>query len=66
MTQRELHREIARSTGESVDFIRNFGFTEVCVPAPCNRTSKGSRVAVKARLRYRRVRRHQPQALRAA
>ena len=32
MTQRQLDRSVARATGESVDFIRHFGFSEVEMP----------------------------------
>jgi|HubBroStandDraft_4_1064222.scaffolds.fasta_scaffold2144446_1 hypothetical protein len=32
MTQRQLDRSVARATGESVDFIRQFGFSEMPMP----------------------------------
>lgn len=31
MSQRDLDREVARTTGESVSMIRSFGFSEPCV-----------------------------------
>ena len=34
MTQRELERELADVTGESMDTIRNLGFSLVEVPDP--------------------------------
>ena len=34
MTQRELDRELAHVTGESVDTIRNLGFSLVETPEP--------------------------------
>jgi hypothetical protein len=64
MTQRQLNREIARSTGESVEFIRNFGFSEICVPAPLL-TGRGSRRAIKVR-RARRLLKPPQQFLKAA
>jgi hypothetical protein len=66
MTQSELNREVARVTGESVGFIRNFGFCEVRVPSAPDWTGKGSRIAIRARKAYRRVRPQQQQVLKAA
>ncbi len=49
MTQAQLDRSVARLTGESVDFIHQFGFSEMHVrPAP-HRTRKASRLTVRAR-----------------
>ena len=38
MTQRDLDRQIARATGESVSTIRNLGFSVLEMPEPEPRT----------------------------
>jgi hypothetical protein len=53
MTQAQLDREVARATGESVEFVRNSGFSEVQVPFVPDWTRKAARIAGRVRRLYR-------------
>jgi len=66
MTQAQLDRAVARATGESVDFVRNFGFSEMRLPSAPHWARKVSRIAARARQAYRRLRPQQEQVLKAA
>jgi hypothetical protein len=41
MSQNQLNREVAHATGESVGFIRHFGFGVVIVPKRSNQPRRG-------------------------
>lgn len=56
MTQAQLNREVARATGETVDFIKQMGFVAVVVPAPCAHARRHRH----RRGRYQRLPRHVP------
>jgi hypothetical protein len=66
MTQVQLDRAVARATGESVAFVRRFGFSEIRSPSAPHWTRKAGRIAARARLAYRPARPHEVQLLRAA
>ena len=54
MTQVQLDRAVARATGESVDFIRAFGFSALRLPSAPHWTRKASRISARALQIYRR------------
>jgi hypothetical protein len=66
MTQVQLDRAVARATGESVTFVRRFGFSEIRPPAAPQWTRKARRLAARARLAYRPARPHEVPVLWAA
>jgi hypothetical protein len=66
MTQAQLDREVARATGESVEFVRNSGFSEVQVPSIPDWTRKAARIAGRVRRLYRRPAGPQQPMLKAA
>jgi hypothetical protein len=66
MTQVQLDRAVARATGESVAFVRRFGFSEIRSPSAPQWTRKAGLLAARARLAYRPARPHEVQVLRAA
>ena len=46
MKQSQINREVARATGESVEFIRKRGFDIIIVPVPRNRPRRGGAQAI--------------------
>jgi hypothetical protein len=60
MTQVQLDRAVARATGESVEFVRRFGFSEIRSPTAPHGTRKARRLA------YRPVRPHEVPLWKAA
>jgi hypothetical protein len=47
MSQAQLEREVARSTGESVGFIRSMGFSELNIPRPQHPRRFGRQAAIR-------------------
>lgn len=47
MSQAQLEREVARTTGESVGFIRSMGFSELNMPCPPSPRKYGRQAALR-------------------
>jgi hypothetical protein len=52
MTQAQLDRAVARATGETVEFVRETGFSEMPMP-PIDWPRKAARIAARTRRLYR-------------
>jgi hypothetical protein len=65
MTQGQLDRAVARATGETVEFVRQAGFSEMPVPS-LDWPRKAARIAARTRRLYRRRGVPHPPALKAA
>jgi hypothetical protein len=53
MTQAQLDRAVSRATGETVEFVRQAGFSEMRLPTTSDWTRKMARIAARSRRLYR-------------